>query len=359
MSSWVHLIDQQAGLAFVGLAGVLLLCCLGEFRHRQRVEQQCLCRAAEKGLTRAQARLLMGLARARGLGRPSLLLESLRSFDACVGRFAARMSGENPGGHAKMLEELARIRAALGFDRLAPDQVMHTTRQVQRGQRLALWRVANGSGQRCTAMVVSRDEGGIGVVFLGDGSVHWQAGDEVAARLWHGGKAEYRFRTKILKTAPRESGVVLGHAEQVQRVQARRLFRWDTHFEIRMYPVAREGTGSPEANRREPDDGQPIEGVVTNISGGGFSVLVSRGVSAGALLVVDPHFRGSFPLAGLGCEVVAVAPAGRNQKLRLRFVDLPRKAEAEIVRAIYRSQSADPAVGPANPPSLPRLSRSA
>ena len=56
-----------------------------------------------------------------------------------------------------------------------------------------------------------------------------------------------------------------------------------------------------------------------------------------ARVVVDPGFRGPFPLAGVRCQVIA-GRKGPQGALRLRFVELSAEVEAGIVRAIHQRQ---------------------
>jgi c-di-GMP-binding flagellar brake protein YcgR len=79
-----------------------------------------------------------------------------------------------------------------------------------------------------------------------------------------------------------------------------------------------------------------VEGTMLNLSGGGLCVRLKEAQTETpqGVLVVDPQFRGPFPLAGLVCGLVS----GEGRALRLRFVDLPAHREAAIVRAIYRRQ---------------------
>lgn len=54
--------------------------------------------------------------------------------------------------------------------------------------------------------------------------------------------------------------------------------------------------------------------------------------------MIDPQHRGPFPLAGVEGQVVSGNAEVQRGYLRLRFIDLPRDIEAQIVRRIFQHQ---------------------
>lgn len=137
----------------------------------------------------------------------------------------------------------------------------------------------------------------------------------------------------VLRSLTAFDGIVGGYAaRQGERVQLRDFFRWDTCFPIVLYAGARQDA----AGRWDLKQAARVEGTMLNLSGGGLCLRLKEAPpeTLQGPLVVDPQFRGPFPLAGLVCGVVS----GEGCALRLRFVDLPAHREAAIIRAIYRRQ---------------------
>jgi hypothetical protein len=109
----------------------------------------------------------------------------------------------------------------------------------------------------------------------------------------------------------------------------------------------------------ELESARRIDATVTNISAGGLGVVVHGELPPGDRWLVDPAFEGSFPLASVVCRVLG-GPMGSNVKLR--FEDLARQAEGDIVRMVYQHQllGADGLHGYSNahPPDHPRTAPS-
>jgi len=297
--------------------GLLVRSRIQEHRQRRKRQEQFHHRAQGKGLHPAQCRLLWDLA-AQQRKNPLLLLRFASAFELGVGECAAQED------NAQLLEELARIRVLLGFDRLPPDQPVRTTRQLAQGQTLSLWPQSSDPAQATPYLVISKDEQALITAPLLSTSPAWSLGTPLSGRFRRERDTEYRFATRLLALTPHT--LTLQHADQVERLQAREFFRWETSFPLTLLA----GTGNGKTHR--------LEGVVTNISGGGLRVRVQEGIPAGTRVIVDPQFRGPFPLAGVYGQVVSGHEEAQRGYLRLRFTDLPREVEAQIVRRIFQHQ---------------------
>ena len=98
-------------------------------RRRRRIAARFHNRAQARGLSPAQSRLLLRLARRQGSREPLALLRSAARFDCCV-------HGNGRPVDPRAAQELNHVRAALGFDRLRPGDRLRTTRQLSRGHHL-------------------------------------------------------------------------------------------------------------------------------------------------------------------------------------------------------------------------------
>ena len=298
-----------------------LLLALRLWHHRRKRQAQYQRRAADKGLKPAQRRLLWQVARQQRRN-PVLLLRCASAFELCVGECAARKDS------TALLEELARIRIRLGFDHLPQDQPVRTTRQLPQGQTLSLWPQDADPAQATPCLVVSRDEGTLVTAPLLNNPPTWKAGMPLSVRFRRAQDAEYRFATRLL--AFTSHTLSLQHADQVERLQVRAFFRWETSFPLTL--LASVGHGQTRS----------LEGTVTNISGGGLRLRVQEGVPTGTRVQVDPAYLGPFPLAGVEGQVVSSSTEAQRGSLRIQFTDLPRKVEAQILRRIFQHQLKHP-----------------
>ena len=316
-------------LVVLGLAPLVPLVrqALRAGRQRRRLAGRFHARAQAQGLTPAQSRLLWQLARQGGVKDPRVLLQAPAAFERCVSRGVARLNGQTA-------PELGRIRTVLGFDRLVPHQWVRTSRQLERGQRLVI-ASENGTPAASEWVVGARDEQAlVASPLLEHPDCTWSAwlpGERVQVRFQRGNDATYGFATDVLAVEPQAQRLVLRHADRVERRQRRGFFRWDAPFAIVLFVPVQEGPLDREQAVR-------LEGTVVNISGGGLCVQLPEDVPPAARVVVDPGFRGPFPLAGVRCQVVSGNGAGPGGALRLRFVELSAEEEAGMVRAIHQRQ---------------------
>lgn len=310
-------------LSLLLLVPILLLvrCKAQEHRQRRRRKGTFHRRAQEQGLNPSQRRLLWRLA-LQQRRNPLLVLRTSSAFELCVGECAAQKDS------TRLLEELARIRVRLGFDHLPQDQPVRTTRQLPQGQTLNLWPQDADPAQATPCLVVSRDEGTLVAAPLLNNPPTWKAGTPLSVRFRRAQDAEYRFATRLLAFTPHT--LSLQHADQVERLQVRAFFRWETSFPLTL--LVNIGHGQTRS----------LEGTVTNISGGGLRLRVQEGVPTGTRVQVDPAYLGPFPLAGVHAQVVSTSAEAQRGWVRVQFVDLPGKVEAQILRRIFQHQLKHP-----------------
>ena len=298
------------------------------WRRRRRGAVRFHGRARDKGLSPDQSRLLLRLVRRQGAGDPADVLRSAARFDRCV-----HANGRPVG--PQTARELTRIRAALGFDQLLPGDHLRTTRQLGRGDRLLLRRAGEDAEPDAPWVVESQDDRALTATPLlaeADAGVsHWKAGDRVEAEFRQGRDITYGFVTDVLTVEPATRRLLLRHTLRVERVQHRSFFRLSTQFAV----VLLVGDGTAPVDLEEA---ARLEGAVLDISGGGLRVRVPEAPPVDARLTVDQAFTGPFPLAGVGCEVVAALERDEGVYLRLRFVELAGEVETAIVRGIYERQ---------------------
>ena len=311
------------------------------WRRRRRVAARFRECAREKGLSPAQTRLLLRLARRQGTGDPLEMLRSAARFDRCV-------HGEGRTADRKTARELTRIRAVLRFDRLLPGDRPRSTRQLGRGHRLLLRRAGFEAEPGAPWVVEAQDDHAlVATPLLSDPHSAidvWQPGTRVEGQFRHGTDSTYGFITDVLAVETGTQRVLLRHTQRVERVQHRAFFRLRTQFPI----VLLVGEGAVPADRPAT---RRLDGTVLDISGGGLNVRVPEVPVVNTYATVDPAFTGPFPLAGVRCRVVTVLQRLDDADLRLQFVELPGKVEDAIVRSIYRRQQevhrAERRMGPA------------
>ena len=272
------------------------------------------------GLLPAQIQLLERIAIRGRMRRPTLLLDSLQTFD----RQTARYSSD------ETTEDIARIRWLLGFDQAEKEHPLLSTHQLDLGQSLMVWPVKGGPRGFMQYVIIDIDERAIHLAPLmhkDDKRMQaMSAGDLIKARYWREGDTEYRFRSRILDSAPDTSTIAIKHCDDLQRVQQRDFFRLGVYFELALHSLT--------------DDGQPstVSGVVVDISGGGLGFITATPVDLDTAFEIDRDFAGPFPLQEARCRSISRQKHPMGWRIRLEFIDLPSRQEDEIVRCIYQHQ---------------------
>ena len=182
-------------------------------------------------------------------------------------------------------------------------------------------------------MVVAQTDRALEVVpLVEDAALAWSPGARVVVYFRRSGDASYTFTTRVQSVAGRT--LALRHSHRLERRQLRDFFRWNTRFDLALFA----GAYRNPAGQWALDDSMRLEGTVLDISGGGLCVQLEEEQVTQEPIVVDPDFRGPFPLAGVTCQIMGSSGNDQRPQLRLRFVDLPSTVEARIVRAIYHGQ---------------------
>lgn len=319
--------DWFVPFVLVSLVLMLVLPLVHFFVYRYRARKQLWStfrdNALECGLDEAQIQFLERVAFSERMRHPLILLSSHNAFDRYTGR---HIKEADPG-------EIARMRDLLHFGHPLTDHPLHSTHQLALGQPLLVWPVKGGPQGFVQCVLVDRDEHALyAAPLLRESDRHLsglEAEDRVKVRFWREGDTEYRFRTRILKTPADTTTIAIKHTDEMERIQKRDFFRLDVRFDLTLHLAA------DETASKEP---QTVDGTVTNISGGGLSLLTATPVALGSLLEIDSGFAGAFPLAGIHCQTVSADDTRKGWHLRVEFVDLPSQTESAIVRQIYKLQ---------------------
>ncbi len=364
---------------FTLLCAGLLAMAVGYFvkrrRHQQAIHKRFWSSGKDRGLKPKQLRFLAKLGRKHSLSDPSMLLNSVYSFDRHVGRYAARVADRNP--EDPVLKNIAEMREMLGFDSLDAAQPMRTTRQLEPGVTLMVQPEAGDTETFSPWLVVSRDERGLSAtLMLREDQREFRAvtqGSHLSARFWREQDTEYRFTTEIISVDEVSQTILLKHVHDLERMQQRGFFRIPVHFPmlLRVLPEDAGPKGTEAAialldsvdtsgeedvvvelpeDSSDADDGEAHEAVfdprelpaiqveVMDLGAGGLSVRTEDTTTAGFRVLIDPDFEGAFPLGGIVCQVLRDTSDPHGRTMQLRFVDLPPALESTIVRTVYQHQ---------------------
>jgi len=233
------------------------------------------------------------------------LLTNHQVFDGCASRFLRRSSRDTAA--------VERLRAKLGFQLEAGNELPETTRDLPTGQPLV---VAKARGR-----VISSTAGAL-VVWL-DGNQEFPP-DGIPFLVHFQNKAGlFSFSTRVLQQDELESNIVqLEHAETLERISRRENFR--------------QRISLPVAVRLREGNAPPVESELVDLSGGGAS---HRNPKA-RFKVPDALELAFTAVDGKITDPAKVLRTSRNGAvLHVRFEGLAPQNREHIVQLLRKTRS--------------------
>jgi c-di-GMP-binding flagellar brake protein YcgR len=267
---------------------------------------------------------------------------------------ALRASGATNEELESASDALGDIRRRLGLTFVPFGRRLHSTRGLQPEQKLTIEPKKVPAGTRFVATVL--DVTDLGILISppesGAGQVTLEPGQDIAVAFWRGDDARYSFRTKVLKSlhSPKLA-IVLGHAQRLERTQARTFYRVRVSLPT---TVAELALNDPEELERASDirllpSSSQFSGTIGSLSGGGLSMVLKSRVNVDDLLRVEIDLARAYAdiekavpedLTGTdnleaACKVVSVsALPGPRYLVRASFALINETDRDKIVRFV-------------------------
>jgi hypothetical protein len=228
---------------------------------------------------------------------------------------------------AAPVERVARLRAALGFNRLPVDALLLTTREILVGTAVEL-----DHGGRRKGVVVAVDEKSCHVEV--EGFVQLGPGDEVGLTIKRGHGLYHRAQCLVLDRNVTSAGKVrlsLAHDEAPVQLQRREYVRVPVEGSISVRPLQWTAT-SREA-------GSTFTARLVDVGGGGVRVTTSVSLPVG--LVAEVGFAvGSADFTGLRAQVLACTPSGSGEhSARLQLKGIPERERERLTTAVWHAEA--------------------
>ena len=317
-------------------------------REEARTRQAFRLLAAERGLVPEEQELLYRMARGLGKANPLFVFASIAAFEKGVDLLLSGIREDDATARQGMVDLLQSLRQKLGFDTLPEEWALRHSRQIPVGTRLMVGFKREDQTRFCSCVVLETDPLGITAapMLRADEEALGQVvpGQRLYARFWHQGDTEYKFRSELLTNTDSEPGSVrLAHADELVRLQRRDFFRLAVRIPLTLYALPQ-----VEAATRLPGDIEIGEGVhprlageVVNLSAGGAAFRAGEGLNTEEMVVVDPLYKGFFPLAGIVCKAIGTrVTEGEGTTSFVEFVNVSSALEDQLVQKLYQRQLA-------------------
>ena len=315
-------------------------------RHRRHLHRSFRSLAEEKGLTETEVGIIWRIAAEASPTNPLIVLGSLGAFNRGVDRLIEKIGPDDQASRRNLEEWLVLIRRKLRFDELPVGWALKTTRDIPEGQRLLAGFKRDDQTRFCTCLVVEVDASGILVspLIRADEEAFDKVSEEdvVYVRFWRHGDTEYKFRTRLLPDSGHGRGtLLLGHADELERVQRRDFFRLGTRIPASLYDLPPDVDPSTPPGEIVIEPGTPpsYEAIIVDLSAGGLLASTTVQKDDDEHFTIGASLDGEFSLAGIVCQLVRSEPRGEDRYLQhLEFTNVNDTLQDRLVRQIHNAQ---------------------
>ena len=335
----------SVALLFV-LAGAVALELLRQSAQRKR-HQAVLWRHAkevadDKELSQAEFELLREVITRWAPADPLRAISSRQVFDHCVEAEMARLLPDR-----RRFEEvgllLRDIRIRLALDYIPLGQRILSTREIYQGQQIWLTQVDAPHQPSFRGAIAAVDEARFCVAPRGvkESPVpRLKPGDRIRCRMWRDEDARYVFDVKFQGQETEPHALIFDHTSNLRRTQAR------AHYRVRFdYTTTFGVVNAPPDGGIADLEHRPVitrlRGRVTNISAGGYAVVLPQPLPKRAFLKATFDLYDSDPFEVFGRIVGSSALSGGRHLIRTAFVAISEEDRDKIAKHVmYRQQAA-------------------
>lgn len=298
--------------------------------------------AKDKGFTADELRVLRSVIRRWAPDDPLRVVTMRLEFDRCVEQEMESLLHKGDDVETEQTGILLRdIRSRLALDFVPLGQRIYSTRELYQGQDVWLAREAEKPPQWIRGAIALSNEAAFYVSpkdFSETGRLTLQPGATFRFRLYRDEDARYAFSTRYIRREKDPPEFVFQHTSKLDRIQARE------HYRVRHEQTTNVGvmnapldTGSPNRDRRIVTR---LRGQITNISAGGFALIVPQAVPAQVLIRVtlDLDIEAAEPFE-VDARIVGTTPLpGGRYLIRAAFYEEDTAKRELIARYVIHRQ---------------------
>lgn len=233
----------------------------------------------QAGLTGAEVEKLKAILHYENVSQPQAIFHSIVLFERCIERQIQVFLAKQPTDEQQQKENdmLNSLRCKLGFDHLAPEHPLASSRNIALGQTGALYGHNHKKPLIQHAEVVGSNEFSFLLQYNVDKEdvCYLQPADEVKYAFSRLGDNEYGIPLRVM--AADGAGLIeLCHTIDMRRFQFRQFVRIETSLPLKFRLI-----NTVDSNKSEVRRGEVTEGKMTDISGGGLSFICEKTLRAG------------------------------------------------------------------------------
>lgn len=244
--------------------------------------------AKEKGCSAEELRTLIAIVQRWAPGDPLRAVTTRQEFDQCVEKEMETIAREGDETRLEKVGTLLRdVRSRLALDFVPLGLRIHSTRELYQDQEVWFTREADKPPQWVRGFIALSNEAAFHVSpreTLAPGEPALQPGMKCRFRLFRDEDARYAFSTEYVRREKEPIELVFHHTSNLERIQARE------HYRVRHEQVTNVGVMNAPLDSHSPNRDRRIvtrlRGQITNVSAGGFAVIVPQAIPAQVLIRV-------------------------------------------------------------------------
>lgn len=338
---------QQSVLFFIFLAGLVLAFAVSAYifsylkkKKARKARNEDFERLLNKSrLHEKEIDLLRQLTKLACPDSPPMILTSLKTFDRGAKILKNNLSkmdlGETKTIH--FLNALTILRKKIENLRIGIMPKLNHTSEIKENQRIQL---LLDSDESFSCYVLNSDKQRLALtVPTQDGNeIKLKEGTRLKAYFWRDDDAGYSFETEVIGLHEGTiSALYLKHSDKISRTQMREYIRIPTRTQV-SYNLRSSSASIP----RDKND---FTGQLTNISGGGASIVTktdkrTEQFEIGNLIELSFSFRHDSPRISSMGRIVHIQVNEKDQTVTLsvEFVGIDERTREEIIKYVFNIQ---------------------
>lgn len=330
------------GFLIVILSGVWLLVFLHMKRcKRQKNDETELSRKlfveyiTKSELNREEENRLNELLKYTNTSNPHVIFQSASLYEQCLDQAVQKFlsgSGEDLDDEEKVLSSL---RKKMGYSYLPLEHPLHSTRNIETGQKLSVFPEKDKKVLIRRAVMVLNKEFFFRIQYdpEKEETVRFFPGQTVRLAFARRSDGVYGIAVKIIRI--KGSTVDFYHTMELKRNQLRQFVRVDVNLPLKFRIIKTENEESKKQAWKFN------EGKIVDISGGGLSFLFSRPLVPGDIVsfkfqLTTAHF------SGIDAKILRVSiqesKTATYYKHHVQFINIEQKLREKIVKYIFEKQ---------------------
>ncbi|HOE65279.1 MAG TPA: PilZ domain-containing protein [Candidatus Hydrogenedentes bacterium] len=295
--------------------------------------------SSEKGLSADEQGLLERLIRRYSPRAPVSVVTVRQSFDACVSACLGELDKINSPEFETTGALLRDVRDRIGLHYLPFGPSIRSTRELHASQPVLFAAGIDQADRKGARGLISDITEAVFYVTPEEGTnlEAFTPGNAVHFSLWREDDARYAFQARLVRVESDPVRLAFRHAVSLNRMQSREYYRIGFEQSASVGILNASVDGSDDDVRLRPVVTR-TRGRFTNLSAGGFAILIPQPVPRQVLLRVTLQFDGFEPFDVEARIVSVLSLPGGQYLVRASYVGISEDVRDRITRFIFRRQ---------------------